>query len=57
MIDAKLFDQILGIEAVYNNAALEKQEYAKVEKLMGLFNIPSEDLLTGSYREMVLNRS
>jgi adenylate cyclase class 2 len=85
----KLFDQILGIEAVvdktrdiflidnvrvhldivknlgiffefeavYNNAALEKQEYAKVEKLMGLFNIPSEDLLTGSYREMVLNRS
>jgi len=43
----------LEFEAVYQNLDEEKQEYEKVELLIKKFEIRPEDLLTGSYREIV----
>ncbi len=53
-------DQVKGLgiffefEAVYQNPKKEASEYKKVKRLMKQFGIVSTALLTGSYRELML---
>ena len=55
--EVKNLGSFFEFEAVLNSSSNEKKEYQRVEFLMKEFAISKEDLLQGSYRELVLEKS
>jgi len=53
--EVKRLGKFLELEAVYENTSEndERAQYEKIEKLMKAFGINQNQLLTGSYRELV----